>query len=354
MKIEHLIDFSSITPEEWNILCNLADDIRHKPAKYADACRGKVMATLFYEPSTRTQLSFQTAMQRLGGTVIGFADPQNSSVSKGESLRDTIKIVSGYADIIVMRNPKEGAAYAASLYSRVPFINAGDGGHLHPTQTMADMYTLRSTKGRTDHLKIGMCGDLLNGRTVHSLTRALSARPGNHFYFISTPELSMPEYITDMLEEKQISYSKVSTLDECINELDVLYMTRIQKERFASEEEYRAQSGVYVLTKEKMDAAKSDLVVLHPLPKVDEIDYEVDDDPRAKYFLQAENGMYIRMALILSMCDIPRKSVTQTYPLPKKQVCSNPRCITRFEPYLPEIVDRVGDKQFCAYCEHKI
>lgn len=355
MNIRHLIDFNDILSEDWSMLNDLACDIKKTPSRYTSACKNNVMATLFYEPSTRTQLSFQTAILRLGGKVIGFADPKNSSVSKGESLRDTIKIISGYADIAVIRNPIEGAAYAASLYSSIPVINAGDGSHLHPTQTMTDMFTIAREKGCYENLTVGFCGDLANGRTVHSLVKAFSHYKNNTFYLISTEALRLPQYIFDILEESGNKIYTVDSLDKCIGELDILYMTRIQRERFGSVEEYEAQSGIYVLTADKLKHAKDDLTVLHPLPKVDEISYEVDDDPRAKYFEQAENGLYIRMALLLTLCETyPNKIKPPLYPLPERRFCSNPRCITNHERYLPEMIKQSGKKYVCEYCENII
>lgn len=350
--LQHMLDFGTLSESEWDSLCDEAEKIRQNPSAYITARQGAVLATLFYEPSTRTQLSFQTAMLRLGGSVIGFADPGASSVAKGESLRDTIKIVGSYADVIVMRSPLEGAAFAASLYSLVPVINAGDGGHLHPTQTMTDLYTLRRELGRCDGLKIGVCGDLLNGRTVHSLISALSKHKGNTFYLISTDALRIPDYCARELEKSGSEYREVRTIEECIGELDVLYMTRIQRERFASPEEYEREAGVYVLTQDKLKNAKRDLVILHPLPKVDEISPEVDDDPRAKYFAQAENGLYIRMALILRLtegCGLEKRGhIHSAYPIPAERICANPRCVTAREKYLPALAN--GDR--CAYCAH--
>lgn len=355
MELRHLIDFNDISSEDWDELCALAGDIIKAPHRYAGACAGRVMATLFYEPSTRTQLSFQTAMLKLGGTVIGFADPNSSSVAKGESLRDTVKIISNYADIGVIRNPMEGAAYAASLYSRVPFINAGDGGHLHPTQTMTDMFTIKREKGGYSGLCIGLCGDLLNGRTVHSLLKAFTRYTGNKFYLISTKELRLPGYILEALERTDNEIVLTESLEEVISELDILYMTRIQRERFGSEADYRRQSGRYVLTCEKLSAAKADLTIMHPLPKVDEIAWAVDDDPRAKYFTQAENGLYIRMALILTLCESnpARRPPECAYPLPSERFCGNPMCISNHERYLPARTKEVDGHTVCAYCEHR-
>jgi len=353
MDKRHLIDFVDISGEDFMSLYNLACDMIKSPEKYSEACRGKIMATLFYEPSTRTKLSFQTAMLKLGGSFIGFADPNSSSVSKGESLRDTVKIVSAYADIAVIRHPVEGAAYAASLYSRVPIINAGDGGHLHPTQTMADMFTIAREKKRFDHLNIGFCGDLLNGRTVHSLIKALARQENNTFWLISTDKLGIPPYVYKLIEGYNNKIHITTSLDECIEELDILYMTRIQKERFASEEEYKAQSGVYVLTKERMERARHDLTILHPLPKVDEIEYEVDDDPRAKYFDQAEFGMYMRMALLYTMCREGKKLPCNhtVYPYREKDFCHNPKCISNHEKYLPEMTKEIDGTKHCMYCD---
>ncbi len=345
----HLIDLADASVEDWNEITRLAGDIAKHPGYYSSACHGKILATLFYEPSTRTQMSFQTAMLKLGGSVIGFDDPNNSSVAKGESLKDTIRVVSGYADIIAMRHPSAGSAKAASLYSRVPIINAGDGGHLHPTQTLTDLVTLRNEKGRFDNLCIGLCGDLRNGRTVHSLIKAMCRFHGNRFILISTPHLRVPPYITHIIEESGCPYKEVDSLAEAMPELDVLYMTRIQRERFLSPEEYLAQKGVYVLDKEKMALAKDDLIVLHPLPRVDEIAVDVDDDPRMKFFEQTEYGLYARMALILKMLE-DEKYID---PQPKDQghSCSNPRCITRQEFYIPRVFRKVGDHEICDYCE---
>ena len=284
MQARNLIDLEDISKEDLDEIIRLAGMIKANPSIFTDACHGKIMATLFYEPSTRTQMSFQTAMLRLGGQIIGFDNPSNASVSKGESLKDTIRVVSGYADVIVMRNPVEGSALAASLYSKSPIINAGDGGHLHPTQTLTDLVTLSYEKGTLEGLTIGLCGDMKNGRTVHSLIKTLSKYKGNRFIMISTPQLQMPEYVIEVLKESGCDYSFSDSLEKSIADLDVLYMTRIQQERFASREEYEAQKGVYVLDEQKMKLAKPDLVVLHPLPRVDEITVGVDDDPRAKYF----------------------------------------------------------------------
>ena len=295
------LDFSV---EELDTLFQLASDIETNPEKYAHACEGKKLATCFYEPSTRTRLSFEAAMLNLGGKVLGFSDAGSSSASKGESVSDTIRIISCYADICAMRHPKEGAPMVAASHSRLPVIHAGDGGHQHPTQTLTDLLTIRSLKGRLGDFTIGLCGDLKFGRTVHSLINALIRYPNIHFIFISPPELKVPDYITDMLSEKQIPYKEVIRLEDCMPELDLLYMTRVQKERFFNEEDYVRLKDFYVLNKEKLAAAKPDMLVLHPLPRVNEISVEVDDDPRAVYFRQAQYGVYVRMALILTLLGI--------------------------------------------------
>lgn len=350
----HVIDLNDVTIQQWNAILKLAHDIKESPMVYAGACRGKIMGTLFYEPSTRTQMSFQTAMLRLGGGIIGFDNPSTSSVSKGENLKDTTKIVSSYSDILVMRHPLEGASKAAALTADCPVINAGDGGHLHPTQTLTDLLTLREEKGRLDGLTIGFCGDLKNGRTVHSLMKALSCYPNNKFVLVSTDELSLPAYIKDYVSASGKTYEEYSTLEEAIPKLDVLYMTRIQQERFASREEYEAQKNVFCLDAKKMKLAAKDLIVLHPLPRVDEIAVEVDDDPRALYFKQANYGMYVRMALILSVLNYKLES----QPLLRGEVmkdvaCNNPKCICHTEPYLPHSFRRAGDVLVCEYCDSR-
>ena len=302
--MRHLMNPLDFSVEELDSLFQLASDIEANPEKYAHACEGKKLATCFYEPSTRTRLSFEAAMLNLGGKVLGFSDAGSSSASKGESVSDTIRIISCYADICAMRHPKEGAPMVAASHSRIPVINAGDGGHQHPTQTLTDLLTIRSLKGRLGDFTIGLCGDLKFGRTVHSLINALIRYPNIHFIFISPPELKVPDYITDMLSEKQIPYKEVIRLEDCMPELDLLYMTRVQKERFFNEEDYVRLKDFYVLNKEKLAAAKPDMLVLHPLPRVNEISVEVDDDPRAVYFRQAQYGVYVRMALILTLLGI--------------------------------------------------
>ena len=295
--MRHLIDFGDLPRQEWDSLYHRASEIIDAPEKFIDVCRGKVSSNLFYEPSTRTNFSFQTAMLRLGGSVFGFADPNSSSVSKGETLKDTIKIVSNYADVIVMRTPWEGAAKAASLYANVPVVNAGDGGHMHPTQTMADLTTITRLRGKVDDLSIGLCGDLKNGRTVHSLIKALAKFQNITFFLISPRELAVPDYVRTFMRENNMRFTEVTGLEAVMPQLDVLYMPRIQKERFVDPVEYERNKGIYVLTRRKLDRAKPDMLSLHPLPRVDEITVDVDDDPRAVYFQQARFGMYAHMAL---------------------------------------------------------
>ena len=295
------LDFSV---EELDKLFTLANDIENHPQNYAHACDGKILATCFYEPSTRTRLSFESAMTRLGGRVIGFADANSSSAAKGESVSDTIRVISCYADVCAMRHPKEGAPMVASEKSRIPVINAGDGGHYHPTQTLTDLLTIRSMKGHLDNFTIGLCGDLKFGRTVHSLINALVRYPGTRFIFISPEELRVPDYIIEMLKEKNIPFEEVIRLEDVMPKLDLLYMTRVQKERFFNEEDYVRLKDFYVLDTTKMELAKQDMLVLHPLPRVNEISVEVDDDPRAAYFRQAQYGVYVRMALILTLLEL--------------------------------------------------
>lgn len=300
----HLLNPMDFSVEEIYKLIDLAHDIEKNPDKYAHAADRKILATLFYEPSTRTRLSFEAAMLRLGGNVLGFSSANSSSASKGESVSDTLRMISCYADICAMRHPKEGAAFVGAQKARIPVINAGDGGHQHPTQTLTDLLTIYSLKGKFEGLTVGLCGDLMFGRTVHSLINALSRYEGIKFVLISPPELKVPEYITEMLDQKNIEYKEVISLDEAIPELDILYMTRVQKERFFNEEDYLRMKDFYILNNEKMALAKEDMLVLHPLPRVNEIAVEVDDDPRAAYFKQAQYGMYIRMAIILTLLGI--------------------------------------------------
>lgn len=301
----HLIDPMDFKVEELDEIFSLAEKIIKNPKKYSKICDGKILATLFYEPSTRTRFSFEAAMMRLGGNVLGFSEPNSSSASKGETLADTIKMVSIYSDVIAMRHPKEGAARVASLYSKVPVINAGDGGHQHPTQTLTDLLTIKNLKGNLKNKTIGLCGDLKFGRTVHSLIKAMSRYEGNEFILISPKELKVPDYIKEqVLEKNNIKFREVEALEDVIEELDILYMTRIQKERFFNEEEYLRLKDSYILNMEKMDKAKSNMIVMHPLPRVNEIDMEVDNDSRASYFKQAEFGMYVRMALICKLLGV--------------------------------------------------
>lgn len=354
-KFNHLIDMDDYAVPHWNAIIELAQDIIRRPESYSDKCRGKIMATLFYEPSTRTQMSFQAAMIRLGGSIIGFDNPSNSSVAKGENLKDTIKIVSSYSDILVMRHTQEGSARAASLAADCPVINAGDGGHLHPTQTLTDLLTLKTELGRLDNLTVGLCGDLKYGRTVHSLLKALSCYPNNKFILISTDNLALPSYIKDVLSARGCEFREARTIDEVMPELDMLYMTRIQRERFDSEEEYERQKDVYKLTASKMRLAKKDMIVMHPLPRVNEIEVEVDDDPRAAYFRQALNGMYVRMALILTtLNNEPSGKPLLTGTVHKDVCCSNKKCVTQTELYLPHSFRKFGDILICEYCDERI
>lgn len=303
--MRHLMSPLDFSIEELEQLMNLANDIERNPKKYAHACDGKILATLFYEPSTRTRLSFESAMIRLGGKCLGFASADNSSAAKGESVSDTIRIVSCYADICAMRHPKEGAPLVASLVSGIPVINAGDGGHQHPTQTLTDLLTIHSMKGRLNNLTIGLCGDLKFGRTVHSLISALVRYEGIRFVLISPDELRVPDYIrNDVLKANHVEFEEVTKLEDALPNLDLLYMTRVQKERFFNEEDYVRMKDFYILDKSKMDLAKPDMLVLHPLPRVNEISVEVDNDPRAAYFKQAQYGVYARMALILTLLGI--------------------------------------------------
>ena len=303
--MRHLLSPLDLSVDELARLLDLARDISKDPSKYGRVCDGKKIATLFYEPSTRTRLSFEAAMINLGGQVLGFSAASSSSASKGESVADTIRVISCYADICAMRHPKEGAPLVASQKSRIPVINAGDGGHQHPTQTLTDLLTIRSLKGRLSNMTIGLCGDLKFGRTVHSLINALIRYPGIRFVLISPEELKIPSYIReDVLRANNIPFEEVERLEDAMPDLDILYMTRVQKERFFNEEDYVRLKNFYILTKAKMDLAKDDMLVLHPLPRVNEISVEVDDDPRAAYFRQAQYGVYVRMALILTLLEI--------------------------------------------------
>ena len=300
-----LIDPMDFTTEEFDEIFKLAEEIIGDPAKFAHVCDGRLLATLFYEPSTRTRFSFEAAMMRLGGKVIGFSEPNSSSTSKGESIADTIRTVACYADIAVMRHPKEGAPKIASMYSSIPVVNAGDGGHQHPTQTLTDLLTTRILKGGLSNLTIGLCGDLKFGRTVHSLIKAMSRYENNKFILISPKELKAPDYIVrEILQKNNIPYEEVEKIEDVMHELDILYMTRVQKERFFNEEDYIRLKDSFILDAEKMKLAKEDMIVLHPLPRVNEIAYEVDNDKRACYFPQAKYGMYVRMALIAKLLGV--------------------------------------------------
>ncbi|MCI6677416.1 MAG: aspartate carbamoyltransferase [Clostridiales bacterium] len=301
--MRHLLSPLDFSVEELDQLLDLANDIEQHPDKYAHKCNGKKLATLFYEPSTRTRLSFEAAMMNLGGNVIGFSSASSSSAAKGESVSDTIRMISCYADICAMRHPKEGAPMVASLKSSIPVINAGDGGHQHPSQTLTDLLTIRSLKGRLDNMTIGLCGDLKFGRTVHSLINALVRYQNIKFVLISPPELRVPSYIRDNVL-KNFEFKEVSSLEDAMPELDILYMTRVQRERFFNEEDYIRMKDCYILDKAKMTLAKDDMIVLHPLPRVNEISVEVDDDPRAAYFRQVQYGVYVRMALILTLLEL--------------------------------------------------
>ena len=305
--MRHIMNALDLSVDELDDLIALAQKIMKHPEEYAEICKGKKLATCFYEPSTRTRLSFEAAMLNLGGSVLGFSSADSSSASKGESVSDTIRVISSYADICAMRHPKEGAPLVASMHSSIPVINAGDGGHNHPTQTLTDLLTIKNLKGRLDHLKIGFCGDLKFGRTVHSLIGAMVRYPGIEFVLISPPELRIPDYLRkETLEVNNIPFQEVSDLDSFIGDLDILYMTRVQRERFFNEEEYMRMKGFYILDNEKMKSAKPDMLVLHPLPRVNEISVEVDNDSRAAYFKQAQFGVYVRMALIMKLLEVEK------------------------------------------------
>ncbi len=303
--MRHLIDIKDLSVQEIDGLIQCAEDIINDPSKYSQVCRGKKLATLFFEPSTRTRLSFEAAMLDLGGSVLGFSSAETSSASKGESVADTTRVVGCYADIIAMRHPKEGAPLAAAMKSYIPIINAGDGGHNHPTQTLTDLLTIKTEKGRLDSFTIGFCGDLKFGRTVHSLISALSRYKNIKYVFISPPELKLPDYIkTDVLDALGLEYTEIERMDEVLPDLDILYMTRVQKERFFNEADYIRLKDTYIFNEEKLKLAKDDLSILHPLPRVNEISPSIDDDPRACYFRQARNGKFIRMALIMKLLEV--------------------------------------------------
>jgi len=359
--MKSVLDVLDLTTGELDELIRTAEDIIRDPAKYAHAADGKKLATLFFEPSTRTRMSFEAAMYELGGHVISVTGAGASSAAKGESVADTAKTVSNYVDIIAQRHPKEGSALVSAMHATVPVINAGDGGHCHPTQTLADLLTIWREKGRFDHLNVGLCGDLKFGRTVHSLINALSRYPGNRFYLISPPELKVPSYVKKAaLKDKDIPYVQTVDMDECMPELDILYMTRIQRERFGDEAEYERLKDTYILTPAKLKTAKADLAILHPLPRVNEISVAVDDDPRACYFKQVLYGKYMRMALILKLLKEAEteKGVARTVDFTGSEYvrgllrCENPRCITTTEQELPHVFrrDSAGTLR-CVYCE---
>ena len=359
--MRNLMNITDLSMEEIQSLITTAEDIIANPVKYRDACKYKKLATLFFEPSTRTRLSFEAAMYELGGSVIGFSEASSSSAAKGESVADTVRTVGCYADVIAMRHPKEGAPLVASRKAGVPVINAGDGGHNHPTQTLADLLTISRELGRLDNLTIGVCGDLKYGRTVHSLIEAMSRYEGIRFVLISPEELKIPGFIRyNVFENKGIPYTETTSLEEAMPQLDVLYMTRIQRERFDDPWEYERLKDSYVLDVEKMKLAKEKMCVLHPLPRVNEISVKVDDDPRAAYFRQALNGKYMRMALILKLLDEakrnPEKEAIDTTDLEYDRVCHNPKCISQTEQELPQIfrcTDKAADIHRCIYCEQR-
>ena len=354
-----LISILDLSTEELDELIATANDIIAHPENYWDRCAHKKLATLFYEPSTRTRLSFEAAMLELGGNVIGFSEASSSSASKGESMADTAKILSCYADIMAIRHPKEGAPYVASLNASVPVINAGDGGHNHPTQTLADLLTISREKGRLTDLTIGLCGDLKYGRTVHSLIEAMSRYPGIRFVLISPEELKVPGYVVyNTLDRHNIPYTECRSLEDTIGQLDVLYMTRIQRERFDSNETYERLKNSYILDPERMMLAKPDLCVLHPLPRVNEISVKVDDDPRAAYFRQTLNGKYMRMALILKLLDEakrePAKKPVEVDGMVYDKVCRNAKCISQTEQELRHMAKPTEDGLRCIYCEQLV
>jgi len=346
-----LVSVADMNKQWWDKLYNTCCDMIERPDVYSDTCRGKLFASMFYEPSTRTNFSFQAAAQRLGAGVFGFSDPLGTSVSKGETLADTIRMTASYSDTLVIRSPQEGAATAAALYSEVPVINAGDGGHHHPTQTLTDLATIAHKRGSIDNITIGICGDLKHGRTVHSLVEAMAMFENISFYLISPPELKLPEYLLEQIRACGQVFTESDSLADCIPELDILYMTRVQRERFHDAAEYRRLKDVYVLTKAMLDGAKSDMLIMHPLPRYGEIAVDVDDDPRAIYFEQARFGMFIRMSLLLDFMHLPRimplKQLNQT-----TKECGNQACITQSDIYLPKLISQLGEDR-CGYCDKK-
>ncbi len=354
--MRHLLDPTDFTVSEIDKIINCALDIIENKEKYASICQGKILATLFYEPSTRTRLSFETAMLRLGGSVIGFSDAANSSVSKGETVADTIRVISRFADIVAMRHPKEGAPHLASEYATIPIINAGDGGHSHPTQTLTDLLTIRRELGRFNDLTIGVCGDLKYGRTVHSLVKAMGRYTNVKFVFIAPDELQMPEYIKrEMQFATSKEYIEVKTLEEAMPMLDVLYMTRVQQERFDSIEEYNRLKDSYILDTKKMELANDNMIVLHPLPRVNEITPDVDNDPRAAYFRQVENGKFVRMSLIYNLLQLKDSKIEQTnQDSIVGNKCSNSKCISNAES-VTQLYKKGEDNVYrCVYCDAEL
>ena len=352
VQMRKLVSVDDMSREWWDAMYSRCCDIIARPGVYADSCRGKIFASMFYEPSTRTNFSFQAAAQRLGAGVFGFSDPLGTSVSKGETLADTIRMTASYSDTLVIRSPQEGAATAAALYSEVPVINAGDGGHFHPTQTLTDLTTIAQKRGKIENIRIGICGDLKYGRTVHSLVEAMGMFPGISFCLISPDELRLPEYVLDHIHNNGQDYVESGSLAECIPELDILYMTRVQRERFHDAAEYRRLKDVYILTGKLLEGAKSDMLIMHPLPRYGEIANDVDDDPRATYFEQARYGMLIRMALLLEFMHLPRQAPPKVVSDIGAVECKNPACITQSDFYLPRLISRSGADR-CGYCDKK-
>ena len=353
--VRKLVSVADMSREWWDALYARCCDIIARPGVYADSCRGKILSTMFYEPSTRTNFSFQAAAQRLGAGVFGFSDPVGTSVSKGETLADTIRMTASYSDTIVIRSPQEGSATAAALYSEVPVINAGDGGHFHPTQTLTDLTTIARERGSIENMRIGICGDLKYGRTVHSLVEAMTMFEGVSFSLISPQELKLPDYVIERMKQQGQVFEESETLADRIPDLDILYMTRIQRERFRDAGEYSRLKDVYVLNKKMLAGAKKDMQIMHPLPRYGEIATDVDTDPRAAYFEQARYGMLIRMALLLDFMHLPRETpkIVEDDPNAAKGECTNPACITQSDTYLPRLISRSGHDR-CGYCDKKM
>ena len=352
--MRNLLEITDFTTQEIDDLIALALDIIAKPEKYSEACKGKKLATLFYEPSTRTRLSFAAAMMELGGNVLGFSDAAASSVSKGESVADTVRVVECFADIIAMRHSKEGAPFLAAQYANIPIINAGDGGHCHPTQTLTDLLTIFREKGKFDNLTVGFCGDLKFGRTVHSLAKAMGRYFGVKLVFISPNELKIPDYLRNDIEKLNYNYVETNSLENAMPELDILYMTRVQKERFENEDDYNRLKDSFILDVNKLKTAKKDMIILHPLPRVNEIAADVDNDPRALYFKQVLNGKYIRMALIYTLL---RQKTHTSATLSNQELvlgekCKNPRCISSIEDVKPLYKTLENGKKRCFYCDN--